>query len=1083
MKYHTLLITALHAAAALPLAAAPFTARPVPGFSVVPSASGASIFTFTPPALAADFMGNGRLQWYGGGSVITRFPDTGSLTLPTLTLPAWAGATVHPIGATVMDVDGDGDLDIFRLNDWNGYSDVYTMQVFLNNGSGVFSAGWRYDWQHDPGYNAGARFYKLAPGDFDLDGDIDLAMRGDWENRNDDGHYTGSLAIRWNDGAGQFPTTTSLTATGLAMSGIISAGDFDRDGDLDLMSNNEITYSNGLTYYKSRLFINNGSGAFTSTTMNNPLPATLVDGNGDGWLDLCDGGEFMPNMVPSGGTFGSLSDQLDSLIAPSALADVDGDGDLDMVGDLDDGISGILGVSYRGTNGWEPAVPLITLAHQPTSITAADTDADGDTDLMVALANNSTVLLENTAHHFQPDAAPLATGAVTLPGVTIIECADFNRDGRDDTLALAPSLSQLHLLAGESDGSPAAPVSLTLTGGTAGWMSIGDFDRDGRVDAAYTLPAAGEVRLVRNTGGPLSTWPISTIATGIPGVNLITTGEAGTANGRADMLVSSATTGQVRWIFLDSSGVWTGQNVRSSLSAVPHSLLAANASTRPGDEPFCLNASGGSLSVKRFELNPAWVEAAALSQPLTASPHSPLMAWADTNGDRDSELIFVNGSGGLSYWAPNAGNTSTLGIGSAPSAIRSLAATDWDRDGRTDMLCATATGLCLFRGGSSWERVDLHTASTAYQSARALDLNGDGFPDAAAVRSHAVEFFLNTPRVLRVASATTAPVSLTSGKSGTGFQAQVSHPGRAASFSSTWLNDVPVKITGVRMQFRRAIPDGSGGYTTGAGLTQAELTQLVHSVSLTIGGATIGSSGPGLIGANGSLSVTHNPLLGSLVPLHAGSTQTPAIRLNLTSTAHTAAQSRFFLVAEYLEADTADDSALIREVPFNLSGIPVSTLITITPDYSPIQLWRIQHFDFPDGTGTAANDADYDADGVPNLVEYALGTNPTATEPALNGTNALTLLPGITSGQALKFRLYTGTAAFADPKLRLTIQQSTSLGGWATLSQRTGGGTWIGLAPQFSIPTGSFTALTFQTAITPQNTKQYFLRLKAEELP
>jgi hypothetical protein len=83
----------------------------------------------------------------------------------------------------------------------------------------------------------------------------------------------------------------------------------------------------------------------------------------------------------------------------------------------------------------------------------------------------------------------------------------------------------------------------------------------------------------------------------------------------------------------------------------------------------------------------------------------------------------------------------------------------------------------------------------------------------------------------------------------------------------------------------------------------------------------------------------------------------------------------------------------------------------------------------------------------------------------------------------VRCRVLLNTAAMSDPKLRITIQSSTGLNVWNNLTARTGGGAWTGLLPQFAIPAGANTTLTFQTTTTPEFTPRYFLRLKAEELP
>ena len=65
---------------AVPAFAEDFTIRAVPaGLDRVVSLS-----SFLPPMdpIAADVLGNGRLQWYMGGNVITQFPAPGTITLP-----------------------------------------------------------------------------------------------------------------------------------------------------------------------------------------------------------------------------------------------------------------------------------------------------------------------------------------------------------------------------------------------------------------------------------------------------------------------------------------------------------------------------------------------------------------------------------------------------------------------------------------------------------------------------------------------------------------------------------------------------------------------------------------------------------------------------------------------------------------------------------------------------------------------------------------------------------------------------------------------------------------------------------------
>ena len=86
---HTLLTTTVLLAAAPAALAFPFTARPLPaGFNAAyfTGDSGALYNQYTQQPMAVDFLGTGTLQWYAGGTVITRYPEGGTTALPAITL-------------------------------------------------------------------------------------------------------------------------------------------------------------------------------------------------------------------------------------------------------------------------------------------------------------------------------------------------------------------------------------------------------------------------------------------------------------------------------------------------------------------------------------------------------------------------------------------------------------------------------------------------------------------------------------------------------------------------------------------------------------------------------------------------------------------------------------------------------------------------------------------------------------------------------------------------------------------------------------------------------------------------------------
>jgi len=105
---------------------------------------------------------------------------------------------------------------------------------------------------------------------------------------------------------------------------------------------------------------------------------------------------------------------------------------------------------------------------------------------------------------------------------------------------------------------------------------------------------------------------------------------------------------------------------------------------------------------------------------------------------------------------------------------------------------------------------------------------------------------------------------------------------------------------------------------------------------------------------------------------------------------------------------------------------------------TPLQLWRQDHFKTAENSGKAADTADADGDGLPNLIEYALGTNPMSAEGDQGAQAAPT--PGIVDG---RMRLNFAIPAAVPTELTYEIQASSDLVQWTTLAKKTGTAAWI----------------------------------------
>ena len=163
------------------------------------------------------------------------------------------------------DLDGDGDLDAFVTN-WNGFPD----QVFMNNGTGIFI---------DSGQNLG-RWYGTAVtlGDVDRDGDLDALVANNGESSD-------NAPVLWlNDGTGIFTDSTQRLGFTNAYAAIL--GDLDGDGDLDAFIANS---SHNGARPADKVWLNDGKGVFSDSGQKlgsaYSLTAALADMDGDGDLD------------------------------------------------------------------------------------------------------------------------------------------------------------------------------------------------------------------------------------------------------------------------------------------------------------------------------------------------------------------------------------------------------------------------------------------------------------------------------------------------------------------------------------------------------------------------------------------------------------------------------------------------------------------------------------------------------------------------------------------------------------------------------------------------------------------------------
>ena len=167
-----------------------------------------------------------------------------------------------------IDYDNDGWLDIFATN--HGYPVGQNNFLFHNEGNGQFAVV-----TEDPIVNDGISSLGATCGDYDNDSDIDIFMSNS-ENQNN--------SFYENDGTGVFAMITEGIAVNDAGYSINSAwGDYDNDGDLDLVVANEDN-DNPPSYAAANFLYRNDFGLLSKITEGVAV-TDMAKSNGVSWCD------------------------------------------------------------------------------------------------------------------------------------------------------------------------------------------------------------------------------------------------------------------------------------------------------------------------------------------------------------------------------------------------------------------------------------------------------------------------------------------------------------------------------------------------------------------------------------------------------------------------------------------------------------------------------------------------------------------------------------------------------------------------------------------------------------------------------
>ena len=352
-----------------------------------------------------------------------------------------------------VDIDADGDLDLF-VGEEQGNINYY------RNAGNDAVVDWELISSHYNSIDVGKR---SSPAFVDIDGDFDLDLFV--------GQDEGRISYYRNDGTVHLPSWTLLAKSYLFLDfGANSApalADIDGDGDSDLFVGE---YEGNINFYRNEQAVpvpcwNRVTANYFAIEADDYSSPTFADIDGDGDLDLLVGrkdGEidFYQNI---GTTESALSDfapdQFDFAhvggYASPALVDIDGDADLDLF------VGQTYGKIYFYRNDGTPQIAVWTFvsdefesidAGSYSAPTFGDLDSDGDFDLLVGNDEGELRFYRNdgTAGSFSFVFITDSYDSIDVGERSAPVLCDFDSDGDPD------------LFAGESKGGLHYHKNLTL---------------------------------------------------------------------------------------------------------------------------------------------------------------------------------------------------------------------------------------------------------------------------------------------------------------------------------------------------------------------------------------------------------------------------------------------------------------------------------------------------------------------------------------------------------------------------------------------------------------------------------------------
>jgi hypothetical protein len=716
---------------------------------------------------------------------------------------SWSETNVSATGANdacTADVDRDGAPDILVASTANN-----TISVIENDG-----LAWNLT--ANLAFNGAAAVQAV---DMDNDGRMDILGAG------------AADGISWWQNTGGNPATWSARQSIDATfgDGTVSAADLDGDGDQDVIS--AAAWGSGpyLVWWEND---GSGSGWTMHTIEGSPDHMSKVhtaDVDNDGDLDVIAATDsvysqvywFQNDGAPQDGGWVKLNIDLGFLAEHLHAADLDGDGDTDILGAS---TSADWVVWWENDGGSWTRRTVGSGFGGAAGVSAADLDRDGDLDVLGAGSTADDVAWwENETIHrnatFPPAGEHTVDGA--FDGATSVYAADVDGDGDIDVLGAAYDDDDVAWWE-NMDGAGTVWTEHTVDGDFDGAVSVhaADLDGDGDTDVLGAASNADNIAWWENTDGAGTTWTEHTVDGGVDGVHSVFAADVD-GDGDRDILGAARDSDFLYWWENNGTSYWQRRYIEFGITGV----LSVYVADVDGDGSIDV------LSAARDVDDIVWWEYDGVSDwwehTVDGDFDGAVSVYAaDVDGDGDTDVLGAAFNADEITWWENTNGIGTAWVehtvDGAFDGAYSVYAADVDGDGDTDVLGAadvTTWWENTDGAGTTWTVHTVDGDLDGAVSVQAADVDGDGDTDVLGAAWYAddITWWENRGGQFGLDTADTSPDGIASGGVDDLLRITVRHNGRTG--------DGDIELSSLELLFEESAGDP---------LTTAEANALVANL-------------------------------------------------------------------------------------------------------------------------------------------------------------------------------------------------------------------------------------------------------------